>query len=68
MPFRLICLVSDESNDDPFDLVKEGQENVCIYFFLSSINHKILMYIIIILWVVKIILGLMYAKFLKINS
>ena len=68
MPFRLICLVSDESNDDPFDLVKEGQENVCINFFLSSINHKILMYIIIILWVVKIILGLMYAKFLKINS
>ena len=33
LQFRLICLISDESDDDPFDLLKEGQENVCIIFF-----------------------------------
>ena len=58
LQFRLICLISDESDDDPFDLLKEGQENVCINFFSIVIkNHKILICIIITLWVEEFILG-----------
>ena len=57
LQFRLICPISDESDDDPFDLLKEGQENVCIIFFIVIKNHKILICIIITLWVEEFILG-----------